>query len=250
MVSEEIFGWIGALLTMNFFFSPIFPFINVYKGKLKYEDTPTTLITTSYFNCLTWYIYGTLIDSKQIKICNIIGCCASLLFITIYLLYEIREYPIDAVLNALLVIAATCAGYRVLTVLFDDPGIVGKIGTFASIVVFISPLLLVYKVLREKNYRLISIISAIFFILSGGCWFVYGLMKKDYYISGANSVSIFIGFLQVIVWNKLNQKYQIIGQENEPRTIDIEDNDVKKQEDDEDAKLKQVKVVNDSKERV
>lgn len=250
MVVEEIFGWIGTLLTMTFFIAPVVPFYNVYNGKLNYEDAPTTLISTSYFNCLIWYIYGTLVNSQQIKVCNIIGCSSSLLFIIFYLSYEIRNYPVDAVLNALLVLAATCAGYRAFTVLFDDPNIVGKVGACSSMIVFISPLQLIYRVFKEKNYKLIPIASAIFSVLSGGCWFLYGVMKKDYYIFGSNSVGIIIGGLQVFIWNNLKRKYQVIEQENAPPTIGIEDEDAKKKEEEEMSNAKPVKIVNDSKEIV
>ena len=55
---QEIFGWIATCLTMCFYISPVFPFINVFKNKLNYEDTPIIVVTTSYLNCFCWYIYG------------------------------------------------------------------------------------------------------------------------------------------------------------------------------------------------
>ena len=227
MYLEQIFGWAGTFLTMTFFIAPIHSFSNVFKGKLNYKDTPSFLITVSYFNCFVWFIYGGLINSLQVKISNIIGCGSSLLFIIIYLLYEIRSYPIDAILNGLLIVAATLVGYRAFTVLFDDVNVIGKVCSCASIIVFISPLQLIYRVLKDRDYRLIPIASAITSILSGSCWLMYGLLKKDFYISGANSVGVIIGIVQVVIWNKLKQKYHIIGQKNEITTveIEIEDND-------------------------
>ena len=103
MALEDLFGWVGAFLTITFFISPVIPFINVFKGQLDYGDTPTDLIGINYSNCLVWYIYGSLLNSPQIKTSSIIGFFSSLLFMIIYLSYEIRKNIIDGVLNILII---------------------------------------------------------------------------------------------------------------------------------------------------
>ena len=150
--AQEIFGWVATCLTMCFFISPIIPFINVLKGKLRYEDTPIVVISASYVNCFCWYIYGDMIFSDQIKICNMIGAISSLLLICVYLIYEIKAYTIDAILNALIVISGSFTLYRAISIMIDSSNVLGKICIGASCVVFLSPIHLIIRVIKKKNY--------------------------------------------------------------------------------------------------
>ena len=160
MKYHELFGWLATTLTMCFYISPVIPFINVIKGNLKYEDTPIFVITTSYVNCFCWYIYGNMIMSSQIKLCNGTGAISSLVLICIYLLYELKQFKVDAILNSLIIIVGSLALHKTLTVLIWDQSITGKICNVTSIIVFLSPIQLIYRVITEKNYILIPIYTA------------------------------------------------------------------------------------------
>ena len=117
---EDIFGWVALALTMFIYISPTIPFFNVLRGLISYEETPGILVSATYVNCFCWYIYGDMIFSDQVKICNCIGAICSLCFITIYLVYEIKKYTLDAILNALIIITGSYATYRGLTIVVDD----------------------------------------------------------------------------------------------------------------------------------
>lgn len=158
---EDIFGWAALCLNMCIYLTPVLPFINVLKGKVSYEDTPGVLVSATYVNCFCWYIYGDMIFSDQVKICNCIGAIISLCLIVIYLVYEIRKFTLDAILNALIIITGSYATYRGLTIVVDDDAVIGKICNVTAIIVFLNPMYLIYKVIREKNnYILIPIYTA------------------------------------------------------------------------------------------
>ena len=74
--------------------------------------------------------------SNQVIICNCIGVICSLCFITIYLIYEIKKYPTDAVLNILIIITGSTATYRFITTGIDDFLIIGIICIITAIIVF------------------------------------------------------------------------------------------------------------------
>ena len=165
-ILPEIIHFLFSLLQMHslrstIYLTPVLPFINVLKGKVSYEDTPGVLVSSTYVNCFCWYIYGDMIFSDQVKICNCIGSIISLCLIVIYLVYEIRKYTLDAILNALIIITGSYATYRGLTIVVDDDAVIGKICNVTSIIVFLNPMYLIYKVIREKNnYILIPIYTA------------------------------------------------------------------------------------------
>lgn len=223
---EDVFGWVATGLTMCFYISPVIPFINVFKGRLNYEDTPAILVTASYVNCFCWYIYGDMIFSDQVKICNGIGAISSLCLICIYLAYEIRKYTLDAILNALIIITGSYAVYRGLTIVVDDDAVVGKICNVTSIIVFLSPIQLIYRVVREKNnYFLIPIYTAWVSLLSTSCWITYGIMISDVYIMIPNIIGVILAVLQICIYIYFKKKYPTIedrGRERETSAIDID----------------------------
>ena len=222
MSTEDVIGWIATGLSSLVFAAPASQFINVFKNRLDYEDTPTVLIGTIYCNCLAWYVYGDLIFSTQVKTCSLIGCGLSLLFIIIYLAYEVRKFLTDAILNALIVFTGTWAAYRALTIILADPNIVGKVCIGTSLIYLMCPLYLMYRVYREKNYRLISLVVAILSILGGIGWAIYGFMEKDYYIVCPNLLAVLIAIVQIVVRKTFKTKYPTIEQAAETSTIGIE----------------------------
>ena len=219
---QEIFGWVATSLTMCFFISPVIPFINVFKGKLSYEDTPAVVITVSYVNCFCWYIYGNMIQSNQVKLCNLIGAISSLILICIYLIYELRKYTLDAILNAIIIVTGSYAVYRGITILIDDDKILGKICNCTSIIVFLSPIQLVLRVIKEKNYFLIPIYTAYVSFIASSCWVIYGIFFKNFYIVFPNSFGIILAVVQVYVYKKYKRKYPEIGEKDFSSTIGIE----------------------------
>ena len=251
---EEIFGWVATSLTMCFFISPIIPFINVMRGKLNYEDTPIIIVSASYVNCFCWYIYGNMIKSDQVRLCNMVGAISSLILILIYLIFEIRKFVLDSILNALITITSSYALYNTLTFLIDDQSIIGKICNCTSIIVFLSPIQLIYRVIREKIYFLIPIYTAYVSFVSSSCWVIYGISFKNMYIVFPNTFGIVLAIVQIIVyfnyknkfpnfWDKDNSTIGIEstgteeGKKDEPTTIKIDEDNQSNE------KVRPVKIV-------
>ena len=167
---QECFGWAATAITVLSFLSPVFPYINVLKGKLNFEDTPAVLVTTCYVYYFCWYIYGDMIFSDQIKYCYMIGGIVNLVLMIIYLAYEVKKFLVDSILNTLILITGTWALYRALTIIIDDDRIVGKICIGTSCIVFLSPIQIIYKVIKEKNYILIPIYNC---YMLGCLWYFH-----------------------------------------------------------------------------
>ena len=220
--AQEIFGWVATSLTMCFYISPVIPFINVFKGKLNYEDTPIVVISTSYVNCFCWYIYGEMIFSNQIKLCNMIGAISSLILICIYLIFELKTYAIDALLNALIIITGSLALYRGLAYTINDDSIIEQICNGTAIVVFLSPIQLIYRVIKEKNYFLIPIYTAYVSFIASSCWVTYGVFIRDIYVILPNTIGILLAIIQIIVYTNYKRKYPSIGEKEFNSTIGIE----------------------------
>ena len=219
---QECFGWAATAITVLSFLSPVFPYINVLKGKLNFEDTPAVLVTTCYVNYFCWYIYGDMIFSDQIKYCYMIGGIVNLVLMIIYLAYEVKKYLVDSILNTLILITGTWALYRALTIIIDDDRIVGKICIGTSCIVFLSPIQIIYKVIKEKNYILIPIYNCYMVFLYAICWVVYGIFITDFYLVFPNALSIVLSLIQIILYINLSRRFPAIGQRDFSSTIGIE----------------------------
>ena len=231
--TREAFGWIATCLTMCFYISPVIPFINVFRKKISYEDTPAIIVTTSYVNCLCWYIYGDMIYSNQIKYCNLIGAISSLILVCIYLLFELKKYTLDAILNTLIIITGTYSIYRGFTLIIDDDDIIGKICIATSCIVFLSPIQLIYRVIKEKNYNLIPIYTAYVSLASTSCWVAYGIFITDINVIFPNIIGLILAIIQIVIFQNYKKKYLGIGERDSTSTIGIEstESDKDKKED-------------------
>ena len=178
---QEITGWAGAALTICNFLFPVFTYMNVIKGRLSYDNTPSFFVITSYINYFCMYVYGDMVFSDQVKYAYLVGSIINCILMTIYLIYEIRKFLIDTILNALLIITGTWALYRCLTIMIDDDRTVGKICILTFIVVYITPIQILYKVLKEKNYNLIPIYNCWVSFFSSIFWVIYSMYLSDFY---------------------------------------------------------------------
>ena len=219
---QEYVGWTAACINVLYYLAPIEPFLRVLRGKLSFEDTPGVFVTTCYVNSFVWYIYGDMIFSDQIKYSYLIAACISLLLIVIYLIYELRKYLVDSILNALILITGTWAVYRALTIIVDDDRIIGKICIATTLVVFLTPIQILYKVIKDKNYILIPFYSDIVYLIASIIWVVYGVMLAEFYVVFPNAVGIIMSLVQIIVYLNFKRKYPIIGDKDISSTIGIE----------------------------
>ena len=230
---QEVIGWVAAGLTVLYYLAPINPFFRVLKGKLNFEDTPGIFVTTCYVNCFIWYLYGDMIFSDQIKYSNCVAAGISLLLMIVYLAYELKKYLVDTILNALILITGTWAAYRALTIIVDDDRTVGKICICTCVIVYLTPIQILYKVIKEKNYIIIPFYPACIYLLASIAWITYGVMITDFYVVCPFVMGVIISLVQIIVYLNFKRKYPAIGEREFSSTIGIEttgNEDSKKEE--------------------
>ena len=220
--SNEFVGWIAATLSLVYYISPIVPFFNVLKGKLYFEDSPGVLVTCCYINCLVWFIYGKIISNIKIEYSNLISGCFCIVFLTIYLCYEIKKYLLDTILNALILISGTWSIYRILANIIDDDQVVGKFCFCTAIVHYIFPIYIIYRVIKEKNYFLIKVYSSTAYFFACICWVIYGILIKDDYIVYPHAIGAVLYLILIIVYLCYKRKYPLIGKKDLSSTIGIE----------------------------
>jgi uncharacterized protein with PQ loop repeat len=206
---QYIVGCVATGLSVCFYFSLVIPFFNVLRCKLNYEFTPIALIDTIYVDCLAWYIYTDKISCDQLKLSSSIGACCSLLLIVIYLAFELKKYTIDSILNCLILILGTLVIHKGLDVVVEDSDMVGKICIGARLITFCIPILMTYRVIKEKNYKLISVNTTLTYMLSCIGWLIFGKFANDLNIMCANCIGVAICFIQFCIYLNYKSKYPV-----------------------------------------
>ena len=132
----------------------------------------------------------------------------------------------------MILITGSWACYRALTIVIDDDRVVGDICIGTTIIIFISPIQILYKVFKEKNYNIIPVFSAIIFLLACLFWFVYAIFIKDFYLAFPNALGIVLSAVEIAVYINCKRRYPGIGESGASGTIDIVSggNDEKKEE--------------------
>lgn len=202
VIIKKCFGLLAACINISFYLSPIKPFINVLKGKINFEDTPGIYVTTSYLNCLIWYIYGKMIGDIPIKISYMISGVISLIFMSIYLIFESKRYLCDSILNTFFIVTGTWIIYRALILIIGKNKITGFCCIGTTLLIFIYPFQRIYKV-KSKNA-----FPAWRYLFTSICWLIYSIFLKNFYISIPNSIGIIFSLFYIFINNcyKRNNK--------------------------------------------
>ena len=218
---QYYFGWSATCLTALFYVSLITPFFKIFKGQMKYQDAPIFVIYVSYINCIMLCIYGNMIFSYQIRVCNMIGGISTFILIFIYLSYEFRKHILDPSLTAIIVIYGTYVLYNYFTVLITNKTyIIGNFCILAKFCVFTSPIQLIYRVIKEKNYILIPIYASFVSFISSIFWVLYGFCINDIHVITPNVVGIILGITQFYVYFYYKKHYSKLNRPSKPNTLD------------------------------
>ena len=202
----DMFGWIGAIVSICFFVSPAPHFYNLIKKKIKYSDIQILIILGNYISSLVWLIYGFAINLKQIKICYSIGTLISLVWIWIYLVYMGKKKMIYSLIFTMILSVASFAIYIILTVMITDKKLIGEICFIVCSISYISPAQLIIKVINSKNYNLIPLYSAILSSIGYGSWTIFGLFNFNANIIIPNLVGLGFSLIQIILYRVYKNK--------------------------------------------
>ena len=210
----EIFGWIGTILSIIFYFAPIYQFNELIKGKIDYKKIPFVLLTMSLLTIIFWVIYGINTKSYQIIITNLIGGIATLIFILIYLVYfSNKNMKKSSIYICSFIIINIILIFIVFKFFNND--IIGFCAMIFNIMMFASPCLKIIQVYQTKDYKFLPISSSIAACASSTCWTIYGIGINDFKIIVPNALGFIFSIIQIFVFviyynMAKNQKNNII----------------------------------------
>ena len=196
---ENIFGWVGLVISTYFYLSPVIPFLQVLKGERNYKDAPCILLICNLMNCILWIDYGLLKDSFQLYLTCAIGGNLTLIWISIFIIF-LSKKKIFLTLFISILLLGIITGITYVFYEIIDIKITGYAALVFNILMLAAPGEKICNVIKTGNYELIPIFSTIGTILCAGCWFMFGVYQKDLNLFIPNGLGLIFGALQLFVF--------------------------------------------------
>ena len=196
----DIFSTIGTILSFILSFTPLFPFIKVFKKEEKIDILPEGLLLFLILNRLGWGSVWILTKRKIALLNSVLGTFVCNIFVFLYFyLYFNRKICAKAFFSSVLLLVLE-GGILYLAVWWGDYLSLSYIAMVFNVMMFISPGQKIIRVIKEKNYKLIPIFSAIINILVSSAWLGYGICINLFAQIVPNALGLFFSLVNTSLW--------------------------------------------------
>ncbi|OWZ09034.1 MtN3-like protein, partial [Phytophthora megakarya] len=193
-----------ASLAACFLFASLLPDIRVVHQQKNTTSMPSALPVLSMVgNCVAWGLYGLLIgDYFPLVATNIVGLIFSLFYLIVYYYYEPNKCSLrlEILATTLVLVGLVLYPFVAASEEVDEnsiQSIVGFVTVGISAVMFGSPLVLVKRVIQERNTELLPLTMIVAGAVNCVLWLVYGLLLNDAFVIVPNAANLLLGVVQL-----------------------------------------------------
>lgn len=193
-----------ASLAACVLFASLVPAIRTVQREKSTATMPSALpVLSMVANCVAWGLYGLLIeDFFPLVATNAVGLSLSLFYLVVY--YKnasnkgvLREEILVTVVLMLLLIAYPFGAEHMGAKRTDVQDVVGVATIAISSVMFGSPLVLVKRVIQERNTELLPLAMIVAGAVNCALWLAYGLLQGDVFVIVPNAANLLLGVVQL-----------------------------------------------------
>ena len=190
----------NTIITVLLNASPLFGFLNVSRGKEPYTNIPPLMLIVNLGNNIIWGCYWVRQDEFISFLSSLLSGVFSSSYICWYS-YFASEKVISKLLLYVLcqIIVETGVIWFFLTEILSLQT-VGLIIIIISTLQYIAPAQNLIKAFKEKNEKLIPIVSTLCGCLCSGGWFLFGLIIGDLNCIIPNGLGLASSVLTGLVW--------------------------------------------------
>ena len=225
---QDFFSTAGTITAFCLSLSPSVPFAQVLKGKEKIDILPEGTILFLMLTRLVWASVWIITKRKMALLNCTLGVTVSNVFITLYFYVYFNRSCLKAFFSAILLLLIE-AIFLYGAVLWGDYLTLSYIAMTCKIIMSISPGQKIVRVIKEKNYKLIPITSAVTNFFCSLSWFCYGICIRLYGQIISNLIGLFFSFVNSIIWLYFYLKRNKEGEDNneiKKKDKEVEDNEV------------------------
>ena len=196
---ESIVSWMATIIGFGLKASPIVLFYKIAIGKEKIEIVPELLIICNVLCAELWFSYWTKIGNKLAPlVSSSVSLILGLIFSFIYLYYFSKKKWTNFLLFILLESVFVCLLFYGLNQI--EVKVIGLIANIVNVITFISPGQKIVRVCREKNYKLIPIVTTVLGCVTSFGWLCFGILINDINVMIPNSISTLFAIFNTSIW--------------------------------------------------
>jgi len=222
------FIFIPSSLTVIINILPIISFLNFFFSKENFETIPIARIVANYMNSLAFFFYSSIIFNIEVRFANLVSAIISLILMLVYFYLELSRYFLDSILNFIILVMGTSCCYQWLSKIIIEEKIVGRIYLITNLTSIIIQMQYIYNGISKKNYLLIPITYDSISFPHFFSWIIYGFLIKDFYITTANGICIFVNLVQILLYFHFRKQY--LSTVDEETSIEIGEETKKEKE--------------------
>ncbi|XAR49621.1 hypothetical protein NMG60_11032885 [Bertholletia excelsa] len=157
-------------------------------------------------NCLLFTWYGLPFVSPHnllVSTISAVGAALESMYIVVFVIFAPKKEK--GKILALVACLLTTFGLTAVVSLLAFHGkkrklFCGLAATIFCIVMYASPLSVMRMVIKTKSVEYMPFLLSLFVFLNGTCWFIYGLLEEDPFITVANGFGSGFGAIQLILY--------------------------------------------------
>ena len=196
---QDFFSTCGTITAFFLSLSPSVPFTQVLKGKEKIDILPEGTILFLMLTRLVWASVWIITKRKMALLNCTLGVTVSNVFITLYFYIFFNRSCLKAFFSCIFLLLIE-AGLLYGAVQWGDYLTLSYIAMMCKIIMSISPGQKIVRVIKEKNYKLIPIASALTNFFCSLSWLCYGICIRLYGQIISNLIGVLFSFVNSTIW--------------------------------------------------
>jgi uncharacterized protein with PQ loop repeat len=195
----DCFSIVGTIISFCLSFTPTVPFVKVFKGEEKIDILPEGLLLFLILTRLVWGSVWILTGRKIALLNSVLGIAVCNIFVILYFYLYFKRSCVKAFFSGILlhiIEVAICYG----GVFWGNHLILSYTAMVFNVCMFISPGQKIIRVIREKNYKLIPIVSTIVNIMCSSAWLGYGICINLITQIIPNALGLFFSIANTLAW--------------------------------------------------
>ena len=218
----------NTIITVILNLSPIAALIPVIKGKEKYTNIPILMLIFNLLNNICWGCYWCRLSRNSPMICCIICSIIATFYFIIYLYFFTNKTIKKFILYLFILFFTEFVIIYISYFIIESLKYYGIFLIIINIIMFIAPGQNLIRVIKEKNYKLIPIVSTIVGTICSGGWLLYGQLVNDINCIIPNGLGLIFSILTTLIWaffyfkTKINKKKtKFYPEQNTTRNVEI-----------------------------
>ncbi|XP_021741297.1 bidirectional sugar transporter SWEET4 [Chenopodium quinoa] len=206
LISRNVVGVIGNVISVFLFASPTPTFIQIYKKKSVEQYKPDPYLATT-MNCMLWVFYGMpFVHPKSLLVVttNGIGLALEIIFLLVFFIYADKHNRLK-VLRWIAVELTLMAAVIIITMLCFHTTqkrtfFVGILCVIFCLGMYVSPLTIMGKVFKTKSVEYMPFWLSVGNFANGVIWTIYAFLPLDQWILIPNGLGAISGAAQLILY--------------------------------------------------